>query len=62
MAKPIENPDPHDINDPRYYMKYAHTVPPPAAYYFIPNKKDNVAHDDDTMNERKVHFGWNNIT
>ena len=29
----IERPDPDDHTDDRYYRKYAHTVPPPDAYF-----------------------------
>jgi len=45
LKKPIVHPDPHDVNDPGYYKKWAHTVPPMQAYYFIPDRKDSVAVD-----------------
>ena len=62
MQKPIEHPDKEDPNDPRYYRKYAHNVPPPDVYYLIPDRKDAVARDDASKNDRRVYFGWNNVT
>lgn len=62
LKKPVEHPDPNDINDPLYYKKYAHTVPPPAAYYFVPDRKDSQALNEETKNDRRVYFGWNNLT
>ena len=62
LKKPIDYPDPNDPNDPRYYMKYAHTLPPTDAYYMIIDRKDDVATNEKTKNERRVHFGWNNVT
>ena len=35
LAEPIEHPDPHDPEDVRYYKKYAHTIPPPEAYFIL---------------------------
>jgi len=52
----------HDKNDPRYYRKYAHNVPPKNAYFFIPEKRDQVAMDTKTLNDRRVYFGWSNLT
>ena len=62
LKKPIEHPDPNDVDDPRYYQKYAINIPPPQAYYFVPDKKDQVATNDATKNDRRVYFGWNNLT
>lgn len=50
------------MDDPRYYMKYAMNVPPLDAYYFVPDKKSQVATNDATKNDRRVYFGWNNLT
>ena len=60
IKKPIEYADPHNPNDPRYYKKYAHTVAPIDAYFFIPDGKDEVSSDE--KSKRCVFFGWNNIT
>lgn len=63
LKKPIEHPDRHDENDPRYYHKYAHNISTPDAYYFIPDRKDSVGNDmQHTKNDRRVYFGWDNIT
>lgn len=62
LKKPIEYPDPNDFTDARYYKKYAHNVPPPEAYYIVPDRKDQVATSEKTQNDRKLHFGWNNVT
>lgn len=62
LKKPIEYPSKEDPDDPRYYIKYAMNIPPPEVYYIIPARKDNVATTDKTKNDRKVYFGWNNIT
>lgn len=40
VNKPIDQPDVHNKDDPRYYMKYAHNIPPLQSYFFIPEKKD----------------------
>ena len=62
LKKPIDFPDKGDTEDPRYYIKYAHTIPPPEAYYIIPDRKDCFALDDKTKNDRRVYFGWENMT
>ena len=62
MNEEIDYPNPDDTEDPRYYMKYAHTVPPPEAYYIIPERKDCVAIDDKSKNDRRIYAGWNNMT
>lgn len=61
LAKPIEQPSLQDCNDPLYYKKYAHNVPPPDAYYIVPDRKDAFATTDKTKNDRRVYYGWNNI-
>lgn len=50
------------MNDPRYYKKYVHNLAPLEAYYLIPDRKDSVATDVKTQNDRRVYFGWNNVT
>ena len=62
LKEPLDFPDPHNPDDPLYYLKYAHTIPPPDAYYFIPDRKDDVAINKATKNNRFVYFGWNNMT
>ena len=62
LCKPIDYPDPQNKDDPRYYRKYAHNVPPPEAYFYIPPDKDAVATNDKTKSVRRVWYGWNNIT
>ena len=36
-------------------------MPPPDAYYIVPDRKDAVATTDKTKNDRRVYYGWNNI-
>ena len=43
LDKPIEYPDRLNKDDPRYYRKYAHNLPPKEAYFMIPDRKDQVA-------------------
>lgn len=62
LQQPIDPPDPRNPNDPRYYKKYVHNMPPLEAYFIIPARKDAVATTDKTQNDRRVYFGWNNIT
>lgn len=62
LKQPIEAPAIDDPDDPLYYKKYAHTLPPKEAYFFIPNGHDTVALDDASKNVRLVYFGWDNIT
>lgn len=62
LKNPVDQPDPNDPNDPRYYRKYAINIPPPDVYYMIPDRKDAVANDVKTQNDRRVYFGWNNLT
>ena len=62
LKKPLEYADPHDPNDPRYYKKYAHTVAPLDAYFFVMDRRDEVSHDEKSKNDRRVFYGWNNIT
>lgn len=28
LKRPIDYPDKHNVDDPRYYRKYAHNIPP----------------------------------
>lgn len=58
----MDQPDPNNPDDPRYYRKYAMNVPPPDLYYFVPDRKDVVALDVKSQNDRRVYFCWNNIT
>ena len=62
LKKPIEYPDPQDHNDPLYSKKYAHTIAPPESYLFIPDRKDGVITSQKTTKQRKIYFGWNNMT
>lgn len=38
LKEPIDYADPNDPSDPRYYRKYARDVPPPEAFYLVPEK------------------------
>ena len=62
LRQPIDYPDPQDPEDERYYRKYAMNMPPLECYFIIPDNKDKVARDHASRNDRKVHYGWNNIT
>ena len=48
LQKPYEQPDLKDCNDPRYYKKYAHNLPPLEAYFLIPDDKDETNSKEDT--------------
>jgi hypothetical protein len=50
-----------DVDDPLYCRKYAHNIPPLDSLRCRPLGWDhvNVKGND---NNRKVYFGWNNIT
>ena len=61
LKQPIEYPDPTDPEDPRYYRKYAYTVPPPEAYYLVPDNRDEVNVDKKSKKWRQVYYGWNNL-
>ena len=61
LKKPIDYPSPDDPDDPRYYRKYAHNVAHPDLYYIVPDRKDAVATNEKTKNDRRVYFGWNNL-
>ena len=61
LKQPIQHPDPNNIDDPGYYKKYAINVPPPEAYYIYDERKDAVATNKATQNDRRVYYGWNNI-
>jgi len=45
LKMPLDQPDPNDPDDPRYYRKYAINIPPPDVHYMIPDRKDAVATD-----------------
>ena len=60
LQKPIDYPDKNDPDDPRYYTKYAHTIPPPEAYLTRPPgwEKINLAEASNC----RVIFDWSNIS
>ena len=62
LKKPIDQPSISNPEDPLYYRKCAHNVPPPDAHYILLDKKDQVANNDKSKNDRRVYYGWNNIT
>lgn len=62
LKKPIEPPDSEDPDHPGYYKKYAHNLPPNEAYFLIPDRHCEVAQNEATKNNRRVYFGWNNVT
>ena len=62
MKQPVDYPDPHNSDDPRYYMKHAMNVPPVGAYYLIPERQGSVGRDEATKEDRRVFYGWNNVT
>ena len=33
----LGEPDPEDFEDPMYYRKYAHTLPPLESYFIVPD-------------------------
>lgn len=57
----MQQPDRSDVDDPLYCRKFAHNMPPLAAYRCRPVNWDrvNVQGDD---NRRAVFYGWNNVT
>ena len=61
LKQPITPPNPNDINDPGYYRKYAINICPPEVYYTYDERKDAVATNKATKNDRRVHYGWNNV-
>ena len=48
LNQPVEQPNPSDCNDQRYYKKYAHNLPPLEAYSLIPDGHDKANTPDDT--------------
>ena len=62
LRQPIDYPNPEDPDDERYYRKYAINMPPLDCYFLIPDGKDRVARDHASRDDRKVHYGWNNMT
>lgn len=55
------HPNPEDLNDPGYYIKYAHTMPPIQAYMVRPAGYERSSKADD-VDGRKVFNGWNNLS
>ena len=37
-------------------------IPPPDVYFMIPDRKDVVATNVKTQNDRRVYYCWNNVT
>ena len=62
LERPIDYPNPNNKDDPGYYRKYAHNVPPPEAYFYVPSNRDKVATGSKTKMVRRIHFGWDNLT
>ena len=62
LKKPIEPPAQDDPEDPGYYKKYAQNIPPLVLYFVIPDRHQTVARDEVTKDDRRVFFGWNNVT
>ena len=62
MKQPMVHPDPENPDDPLYYKKYAMNIAPPDVYYFLPPRYETRAEDKKTQNDRRIHFGWDNIT
>ena len=60
LAAPIEYPDKNNPDDPLYYTKYAHTLPPLEAYLTRPPKWEKFNSRDD--NNCREFFDWNNIS
>ena len=60
LAQPIEYPDKNDPDDPLYYTKYAHTLPPLEAYFTRP--KDWEKFNSADNNNCREYFDWNNIS
>ena len=58
----IPKPDPEDIQDPLYYRKYAHTLPPLECHFHIPDNHELQCKNMKSNNERKIFYGWNNLT
>ena len=58
----LAQPDPNDHEDPLYYRKYAHNVPPLEAYFLIPEHVEKQCKDMKSNNDRKVFYAWNNLT
>ena len=61
LAQPIEYPDPTNPEDPLYYKKHAHTMPPLEAYFILPPGYDRAC-SKEKMNHRISFYGWNNLS
>jgi len=60
LNKPYEVPDPTNCDDPRYFRKYVHTMPPLEAYR-MKAPGYNKTNSTKKTNERWEFRGWNNI-
>ena len=56
-----QHPNPEDLNDPGYYMKYAHTMPPMQLYMLRPAGYEKASQANDPL-ARQVFNGWNNLS
>ena len=61
LGKPVQHPDPEDNNDPGYYKKYAHNLPPLEAY-FIVLEHAHLNNTENESNSRKIFWAWNNLS
>ena len=61
LTEPIEYADPTDHEDPRYYKKHAHTMPPLEAYFILTPGWNSVNTELNNKAVRSV-FDWNNLT
>lgn len=51
-----------DHTDQAYFTKFAHCLPPLAAYKLVPPLKDRGGNTQELQNNRKVYSGWENLT
>ena len=61
LTQPIEYPNPKDHEDPLYYKKYPHTMPPLEAY-FILTPGWNSVNTEANHNAARQIFDWNNLS
>jgi hypothetical protein len=45
-----------------WQSKFAHCLPPLQAYKFVPPLKDNGGNTQENQDNRKVYYGWDNVT
>lgn len=62
LEEEIIYPDPSNPEDPNYYRKYAHNMPPLKAYTLRPIDYDKVNYEKPRHNDRRVYNCWNNLT